>query len=157
MISNRSASQRTDTLDDASRAASGRHSRPLIVAHDRSTANMKDKCEFRRATSCAAGPVTVIVRQRRWPSASCIESPFDQHDLLNPAEAFGNEDRALADVCDLLENVLRSPQDLLHGCRFSSCALFSTSTCRHHHHRLQAAISSLDSKPVACTGSSLWL
>jgi hypothetical protein len=56
-------------------------------------------------------------------------------------------------LCSFIRNVLRSLQHTLRPSLSSDHALFHRSTGRSRHHRLQAAVIGLGSKPVACTGS----
>ena len=58
-------------------------------------------------------------------------------------------------LCDLVGNVLRSLRHAYHGRHFLDQALCFRCTSRSHHHRLEAALGPLGSKPVACTGSIL--
>ncbi len=157
MMMNSPYSQRTDTQRDARRAASGRQPPSPVVTESWRATIMRVKHRLRRATSRGIIEAISITDMRSpWQSLSHPDSAAAEQNTPNRREAFGNEGRAATVVCGLFQNVLRSPHDFLRGCLFFSCALFRTCTCRHHDHRLQAAVSSLDSKPVACTGSSLW-
>ena len=113
-----------------------------------------DEIEERRG-SAASGKAISAARSRQ--RGSRCAQPAWKNQTPNYWEHFRNQSRAFVDVCSFVRNVLQLVDNTFKMRLFSSCALFPGRTRRHHQHRLLAALPSLGPKPVACTGSSLWL